>query len=133
MLKEPENYIESDHVFFEADNELEKVCNAPADKPGVFKVLELRNGKINLVFVGYTTQTAAQTKLVGLYDEIVNGIHFDKNPRKLGWTYQLIKDKTDALDIYWYVLDKNENPKTVQTKLLRQHFDEYGVLPKWNK
>ena len=133
MFKEPENYIESDHFFFETDNELEKVCNAPVDKSGVFKVLELRNGKISLVFIGYTSQTDTQSKVGGLFNEIVNGIHFDKNPRKLGWTYQLIKDKIDALDIYWYVTDKNENPKAIQSKLLRQHLDEYGKLPKWNK
>lgn len=126
MFQEPKNYSESDHFFFESDLSLEKVCNAPKDKDGVFKVLELRNGKINLVYIGYSSSS-------GLFQEITNGLHFDKNPRTTGWTYQLIKDKTDALDVYWFVTDPSENPKAVQTDLLRQYIDEYGRLPKWNK
>jgi hypothetical protein len=126
MFQEPENYIDSDHFFFEADKELEKVCNAPKDKAGVFKVLELRNGKVSLVFIGYSNSG-------GLYNEIVQGHHYDKNPRQLGWTYQLLRDKTDAIDVYWFVTDPSDNPKAVQADLLRQYIDEYGRLPKWNK
>jgi hypothetical protein len=47
MFQEPEHYTESDHFFFEFNDELEKVCNAPKDKQGVFKIIELRKGKIN--------------------------------------------------------------------------------------
>jgi hypothetical protein len=126
MFQEPENYIDSGHFFFEADKELEKVCNAPKDKAGVFKVLVLRNGKVSLVFIGYSNSG-------GLYNEIVQGLHYDKNPRHLGWTYQLLMDKTDAIDVYWFVTDLSDNPKAVQAKLLRQYTDEYGRLPKWNK
>ena len=79
MFQEPKDYTDSDHFFFETDKELEKVCNAPKDKDGVFKVLELRNGKINLVYIGYSNSG-------GLFNEIVNGLHYDKNPRKTGWT-----------------------------------------------
>jgi len=39
MLTEPENYLASDHFFFQANDDLEKVCNAPNDQNGVFKVL----------------------------------------------------------------------------------------------
>ena len=76
MFQEPKNYTENDHFFYEADKVLEKVCNAPKDKDGVFKVLELRNGKINLVYIGYSNSG-------GLFNEIVNGVHHDKNPRKM--------------------------------------------------
>lgn len=98
MFQEPKKYKENNHFFFVATKELANVCNAPKDKDGVFKVLELRNGNINLVYIGYSNTG-------GLFNEIVNGLHFDKNPRKIGWTYQMIKDKTDALDIYWYVIE----------------------------
>ena len=53
MFQEPKNYINNDHFFFEEDKDLEKVCNAPKDKEGVFKVLELRNGKIKLGYLNY--------------------------------------------------------------------------------
>lgn len=98
MFQEPKKYKENNHFFFVATKELANVYNAPKDKDGVFKVLELRNGNINLVYIGYSNTG-------GLFNEIVNGLHFDKNPRKIGWTYQMIKDKTDALDIYWYVIE----------------------------
>lgn len=126
MFQEPKNYTENDHFFYEADKALEKVCNAPKDKDGVFKVLELRNGKINLVYIGYSNSG-------GLFNEIVNGVHHDKNPRKIGWTYQMLKDKTDALDIYWYVTDSKEEQKKAQVDMLKDFVDQTGKLPKWNK
>lgn len=126
MFQEPKNYSESDHFFFESDLSLEKVCNAPKDKDGVFKVLELRNGKINLVYIGYSSSS-------GLFQEITNGLHFDKNPRTTGWTYQLIKDKTDALDVYWYVTAGKDDPKKEQVEMLKDYLSQTGKLPKWNK
>jgi hypothetical protein len=126
MFQEPINYADSDHFFFEADKDLEKVCNAPKDKDGVFKVLELRNGKINLVYIGYSNSG-------GLFNEIVNGLHYDKNSRKTGWTYQLLKDKTDALDIYWYVTKDKDGQKKEQVDMLKDFVDQTGKLPKWNK
>lgn len=126
MFQKPQNYTENDHFFFQADSELEKVCNAPKDKNGVFKVLELRNGKINLVYIGYTSSG-------GLFDEIVNGIHIDKNSRKVGWTYQLLKDKTDALDVYWYVTKGKDEQKMEQVEMLKDFIKQTGKLPKWNK
>ena len=126
MFQEPKKYIDDDHFFFEADKDLAEVCNAPKDKHGIFKVLELRNGKVTLVFIGYSNSG-------GLFSEIVDGLHFDKNPRKIGWTYQLLKDKTDAVDVYWYVLSSADNPKKVQTDMLKDYVDQTGRLPKWNK
>lgn len=126
MFQEPKNYTDNDHFFFEADKDLEKVCNAPKDKDGVFKVLELRNGKINLVYIGYSDYG-------GLFNEIVNGMHYDKKTRKSGWTYQVLKDKTDALDIYWYVTTGNDEQKKEQVEMLKDFVDQTGKLPKWNK
>lgn len=126
MYQEPENYTDNDHFFFQADKDLEKVCNAPKDKNGVFKVLELRNGRVNLVYIGYSNSG-------GLYNEIVNGIHFDKNARKTGWTYQLIKDKTDALDVYWFVTGGKGGPKKEYVQMLQDFVHQTGHLPKWNK
>ncbi len=126
MFQEPKNYTDKGHFFFEADKDLEKVCNAPKDKDGVFKVLELRNGKINLVYIGYSDSG-------GLFNEIVNGMHYDNNARKTGWTYQVLKDKTDALDIYWYITTGNDEQKKEQVEMLKDFVEQTGKLPKWNK
>lgn len=126
MFQEPKNYTYKDHFFFEPDKYLEKVCNAPKDKDGVFKVLELRNGKINLVYIGNSNSG-------GLFNEIVNGFHYDKNTRKIGWTYQMLKDKTDALDVYWYVMNNKDEQKKEQVEMLKDFIEQTGKLPKWNK
>jgi hypothetical protein len=126
MFQEPINYSDNDHFFFKADQDLEKVCNAPKDKDGVFKVLELRNGKISLVYIGYSNSG-------GLFNEIVNGMHYDKNARKIGWTYQVLKDKTDALDIYWFVTTGKDEQKKEQVEMLKDFVEQTGKLPKWNK
>jgi len=126
MFQEPKNYTYKDHFFFEPDKYLEKVCNAPKDKDGVFKVLELRNGKINLVYIGNSSSG-------GLFNEIVNGLHYDKNTRKIGWTYQMLKDKTDALDVYWYVMNNKDEQKKEQVEMLKDFIEQTGKLPKWNK
>lgn len=126
MFQEPKNYLEDDHFFFESDEDLEKTCNAPKDKDGVFKVIELRHGRVNLVFIGYSTTG-------GLFNEIVNGLHFDKNLRKLGWKLQVQKDQTDALDIYWYATRPSDIPKKVCAAMLKDFSDDNGEMPKWNK
>jgi hypothetical protein len=41
----------------------------------------------------------------------VNGLHFDKNPTKIGWTYQLLKDKSDVVDVYWNGTIPKDIPK----------------------
>jgi hypothetical protein len=126
MFQEPKKFMDKGHFFFEADNDLEKVCNAPIDKDGVFKVIELRNGRINLVYIGYSNSG-------GLFNEIVNGVHYDKNARKTGWTYQMLKDKTDALDIYWYVTTGKDEQKKEQVEMLKDFIAQTGKLPDWNK
>lgn len=125
-FKNPKNLQTTTISFFDANKDLEKVCNAPKDKDGVFKVLELRNGKINLVYISFSNSG-------GLYNEIVNGLHIDKNPRKTGWTYQTLEDKTDALDIYWYVVTGKDEQRKEQFEMLKDFIEQTGKLPKCNK
>ncbi|MBC8226837.1 MAG: hypothetical protein H8E74_06820 [Gammaproteobacteria bacterium] len=126
MFQEPKDYTDNDHFFFEAEQELEQVCNAPKEKDGVFKVLELRNGRINLVYIGYSISG-------DLFKEIVNGDHFTMQPRKTAWTHQMIKDRTDALDIYWYVTPNKETAKKESVHMLKDFLENTGKLPKWNQ
>jgi len=126
MFQEPKDYSADDHFFFEADQELELVCNAPKDLSGVFKVLELRNGRINLVYVGYSSSG-------DLFNEIVNGNHFTNQSRNTAWTHQMIKDGTDALDVYWYVTSNKETSKKEGVQMLKDFLENTGKLPKWNK
>lgn len=127
LLLHPENFTKDDHFFFEPGMALETVCNAPKDEEGVFKVLELRQGKINLVYIGYST-------FGGLFNAIVNGMHLDNNPRKVGWPLQILKDKTEALDIYWYAMhNKGKEQEKQAVKMLKYCVAQSGELPKWNR
>ena len=126
MFQEPKDYIDDGHFFFEAEQELEDVCNVPKEKNGVFKVLELRNGRINLVYIGYSSSG-------DLFNEIVNGGHFTNQSRKTSWTQQMNKDRTDALDIYWYVSHNKEKAKKESVQMLKDFLENTGKFPKWNK
>ncbi|WP_211290302.1 hypothetical protein [Polaribacter gangjinensis] len=60
-------------------------------------------------------------------------MHHDKNPRNIGWTYQMIKDKTDALDIYCYVIEGKDKQKSAQVDMLKDFHEFTRKLPNWNK
>jgi hypothetical protein len=126
MFQEPEHYTESDHFFFESHDDLETVCNAPKGKQGVFKIIELSKRKINLVYIGHSSQE-------GLFDAIVNGLHHDGKPRKDSLPQQLLIDKTDALDIYWYVIEPPLSPKAVESEMIEDYCYGGGKMPKWNR
>ena len=45
----------------------------------------------------------------------------------------MIKDRTDALDIYWYVAPNKEKAKKESVQMLKDFLENTGKLPKWNK
>ena len=125
MFQEPEHFTNSDHFFFEFNDELASVCNAPKDKQGVFKILELRKGEIKLVFIGHSGSD-------GLFDAIVLGHHRNGKSRSTSLSAQLLKDETDALDIYWYEINQKANPEIIATEMLQDYKISANKLPKWN-
>jgi hypothetical protein len=50
----PKKNTENDYFFFKVGKELEKVCNAPKDKEGVYIVIELCSGRVTPVIIGYS-------------------------------------------------------------------------------
>jgi hypothetical protein len=126
MFQEPGHYTESDHFFFESHDDLETVCNAPKDKQGVFKIIELRKGKINLVCIGSASHE-------GLFDAIVNGLHYNGKTRAETLPQQLLRDETVALDIYWFVTEPPLSPKAVESEMIEDYCYGGGKLPKWNR
>lgn len=128
----------SDHFFFTGDKELEEVSNAPREGMGIYLVYELKNGHINLVYVGAVGKlkhTGRKIAKKGFFEEMVNGKHFG-GKRSETWKQKLKKEKIDALDIYWYET-YNQNikdiPAFVQGQVIQTHFDMQGRLPAWNE
>jgi hypothetical protein len=72
--------------------------------------------------------------LGGLKDRLVNGKQFG-GPRFKSWKVQMLKEKIEALDIYWYITHCAsfiDCPRVIENKLLQKYYDIYGQLPGWN-
>lgn len=140
MFDELTKYKNNDHFFFTPDKELNDVCNAPKKSSGIYIVYELKNGRIELVYIGSSGKVLNNGQIKhrngGIFDRIVNGHQFGKIPRKKSWKQKLIEENIEALDIYWYETVNNEVfdiPVFVESLILQKHLDTYGQLPRWNK
>ncbi|MEO6149240.1 MAG: hypothetical protein ABIN95_05830 [Mucilaginibacter sp.] len=143
MFDELVRYKNHGHFFLKQTDHLSNACNAPTNKSGIYLVYALQGGKINLIYIGRSgkmnndgTIFVRKAGLGGLKDRIVNGHQFGKIPRKKSWLNQILLEKIEALDIYWYAThDENTNdcPIEIEKILLSKYFNLYGTLPKWNK
>ena len=135
-------YTHKDHFFFEPSDDLIEVCNAPTDKSGVYVVYALKNGRIELVYIGRSGKVKKDGSLFirksglgGIKDRLVNGRQFGVARRK-SWKSTMLFQKIEALDVYWYVTHTDtfvDCPRDVERSILNQYRDLYGSLPPWNK
>jgi len=130
MFDELNPYKKNGHFFFSPGDYLADVCNAPADKVGVYLVYALKMGRIELVYIGATTEE------IGLKDQILKGEQFGNKLTDMGWTTVLTAERIEALDVYWYVTKgdgkNNDDPEAVQDELFNTYGNVHGVLPDWN-
>ena len=142
MFDELTKYKHNDHFFFEANQKLIEVCNAPTDKSGVYLIYKLAKGRVELIYIGASgqknkdgtikTRTAG---LGGLKDRLVNEKQFG-GARKVTFSLVMKLQKIDALDIYWYVTHDNNHknfPRDIEAMLIEKFHSIYGRLPEWNK
>ena len=139
MFDELNKYKSNGHFFFTKNKELELVYNGPKDGIGVYLVYALKDGHIELVYIGSAGKISqnGQIKIQdgGIADRIVNGKQFGE-PRKKSWKAKVISENIEALDIYWYeTFDKNNRdiPTVIKGILIQRFYELYGALPKWNK
>lgn len=133
-------YKTQQHFFLTPQQELTAVCNAPADKGGVFVIYALKKGRVELIYIGHVGKVEKDgtfsLKKGGLKDEIINGQQFGKTPAHIAWKKQMIRENIEALNIYWYATHDTgytDCPEVLKKTLLRQHQDIFGAAPKWNK
>ena len=111
MFDELNKYTNNGHFFFEPDNQLSKVSNAPKDFKGIYLIYALERGRINLVYIG---------------SELPEG----------QWAPRLLLENIDALDIYWYVTKEKRSqhaPKDVENEIMGIYQSLYGTTPRWNE
>ncbi|QHS58835.1 hypothetical protein [Chitinophaga agri] len=136
-------YKKQDHFFLKPEQDLQKVCNAPADKSGLYIIYALKKGRVELIYIGHSGKIEKDGSLSirkegvgGLKDEIINGMQFGKTPAHIAWKKQMNRENIEALNIYWYVTHDTgytDCPEVIKRNLLRQHQDIFGAFPKWNK
>lgn len=130
-----------DHFFFSPTDSLEEVCNAPADRDGIYLVYELKNGRITLVYVGSSGEKipgyAIKEGLIGLQTAIIYGTASESNnPRRQAWPVKMLSENIEALDIYWwatYNKNRGDHPENLKKSIMRMHKMMFGEPPKWNK
>ena len=135
MFDELKKYKNNGHFFFERGHTLSQVCNAP-EQPGVYYILMLRKGKIQLVYIGSSGTVNQKGKFsTQLLRSRLNNKQ-DGKKRQDFFEEIMLENEIDALDIYWFVTfdEKHRHiPAYVEALLLQKHFDIYGCLPLWNK
>jgi hypothetical protein len=142
MFDELTKYKEWDHFFFKPADQLGFVCNAPTNKSGVYIVFALKNGKIELVYIGRSgkirkdgTMFVRKAGFGGIKDRIVNGHQFGKIPRKRSWPMRMLGEGIEALDVYWYVTHNDiyaDCPRVMENRILQKHLTIHRQLPRWN-
>ena len=63
-------------------------------------------------------------------------INLGKHQEKNHGNKKLIKEKIEALDVYWYDTFNDQNmdiPGFVEAIIMQRFFDLQGRLPRWNK
>jgi hypothetical protein len=135
MFDELTKYKNNGHFFFERGQTLSQVCNAP-EKAGVYYILMLRKGKIELVYIGASGTINQRGEFrTQLLRGRLNNKQDGKN-RQQFFEAIMLENEIEALDIYWFVTfdEKHRHiPTYVEALLLQKHFDIYGCLPQWNK
>ena len=142
MLYELNKYKQNGHFFLTPGDDLAKVCNAPEKQIGVFMAYALKNGKIELVFIGGTGEVSKRNLAAvqlngsgGIKDQLINGQEFSAVPRKISWPARIEKEEIEALDIYWYITHNEwhqDCPGKVENKLFEIHFNTFHRMPRWN-
>lgn len=143
MFYELNKYKDNDYFHFKESNRLRNVCNTPRNKSGIYFVYELKGSEQELIYIGISgkklddgSMFIRAGKLGGMKDRIVNGQQFEKDARKRTWPKQMRQEGIEMLKIHWYVThgaDYIDCPRSIEKKLLRDYYNKFGRLPRWNK
>jgi len=130
MFDETKKYKTQGHFFFKKGNSLKEQSVDVPELPGVYYILRLAKGKVDLVYVGKSDNDlqSGLTVRASLADALTQAVAQFEN--------KMTEENIDALDIYWFVtMDKTNNdlPGYVEGILMQRYFDIHGKLPPWNK
>jgi len=141
VLLDLEKYKESGNFIFRPSDNLNKVCNAPSDKAGVYLIYSLTAKLERLVYIGSSGKVESNGKLSvrkdGIKGRLVRGkrsYSIDgkkiKESRKIFWLREMANNKIDALKIYWFITHNNkftDCPEIIEKPLIHKY------RPLWNR
>ena len=136
MFDEIKKYKNNGHFFFKKGDNLKQVSKSVPALPGVYYIIRLSNGRIELVYIGKsgTIQQNGQFKDLGLQGRL--NIKQEGIESQDFFESRILKENIDALDIYWFVTfdtKHNDLPGFVEGLLIQRFFEINGRLPLWNK
>jgi hypothetical protein len=136
MFDETEKYANQGHFFFKKGNNLKEVSQDVPNLPGVYYILRLARGRVDLVYIG-KSGTINQKGIFKdqLLKERINNKQ-DDTPRQTFFNEKMTTENIDGLDIYWFVTvdeQNNDLPSYVEGLLMQRYYEIYGELPVWNK
>jgi hypothetical protein len=135
MFDELKKYKNKGHFFYESGNSLNEITKEVPDLPGVFYILRLARGGIDIVYIE-ATGTIQQNKKFK-----TEGLRTCLNKEQDGMKRQMLfemkcaLENIDALDINWFVtFDKSHKdlPRFVEGLIMQRFFEVYNRLPLWN-
>jgi hypothetical protein len=135
MFDETKKYKNNGHFFFKKGDNLKQVSKSVPDLPGVYYIVRLSKGRIELVYIDKSgvIQQNGQFKDQGLQSRLNSkqeGIE-----RQDFFESRILKEAIDGLDIYWFVTFDTKSkdlPGFVEGILIQRFFEIHGRLPLWN-
>jgi hypothetical protein len=136
MFDETEKYVNQGHFFFKKGNNLKEVSQDVPNLPGVYYILRLARGRVDLVYIG---KSGTINQKGTFKDQLLKGginNKQDDTPGQIFFNEKMTTENIDGLDIYWFVTvdeQNNDLPSYVEGLLMQRYYEIYGELPVWNK
>lgn len=136
MFDELNKYQNKGHFFFQKGDILSIQSEDVPELPGVYYILRLAHGKVNLVYIGKSGTILQNGQFKSqLLKGRINNMH-EGMTRQQYFEQKMKQENIDALDIYWIVTYDNHHqdlPGFVEGQIIQRYFDTNRCLPPWNK
>lgn len=136
MFSETNKYKNSGHFFFKNGDKLSEVSKDVPELPGVYYIIKLVKGRIELVYIGKSGTIKKNAEFKGqMLKKRINNTH-ENMSRQDYFTNKILTENIDALEVYWFVTHDEVNkdlPAYVEGLLIQRYYDINRKLPLWNK
>lgn len=135
MFDELKKYKKNDHFFLKKGVLLSDVSEEVPQMPGVFYIIKLARGRVELVYIGKSEMINQDDNTKGqLLRSSINNLQNGTKEQIIS-EQKFESENIDGLDIYWFVTfdEKNKDlPAFVEGQIMQRFYDQNGRMPKWN-